>query len=265
MTDIGFGMSDTQDKEYTTKKEVDALNETLKQYGLLPIELVDPTILKGQQKNARYMLPEKFKTLVKNVKSEGSLESVPLVVKNGDRYEIISGHHRIDAAKEAGLEKVLVMVHREDLTRDEVVSKQLAHNALAGLDDKTLLSELFQSIEDVSLKIATGLVDEAGAISYESLNFKVGTFKEFTVMFLPEDVGLYDEAMELIAQECFVTGQTEVRLASMESWDKFGKVLRRIKKCENIKSNGTALMRMVELAQEAMVNGLHEGVQDEVS
>jgi hypothetical protein len=225
---------------------------------------VKPSELVPQAKNARYFLPDKFKTLVNNVAKEGTLESVPLVVrshKHKGKYEIISGHHRVDAAKEAGLQQLIVMVHRDDLTEDEVISKQLSHNALAGLDDKTILAELFQSIRDIEQKIATGLNDEIASISYESLNFRVGTFKEFTVMFLPEDIGLYDEAMETVAKESLIKTNTEVRLAPMEGFEKFAKVLRRIKKSENIKSNGVALMRIVDLAMQQMEeDGVHKGV-----
>ena len=190
------------------KKVIEKLNQELEKNGLLPLDVVDPKILKPQKKNARYFLPEKFKILVENVKKEGALESIPLVIRKDDKYEIISGHHRVDAAKEAGLDKILVMLHREDLSRDEVVSKQLSHNALSGLDDKTILAELFQSIRDVSQKIATELNDEVGSVDYESLNFRVGNFKEFTVVFLPEDIGLFDEAMETICSELLVKSST---------------------------------------------------------
>lgn len=229
---------------------LDRLNEQLEEMGMLKLAIISPYDCKPQKKNARYFEAEKFQQLVNNIKDSGTLESIPLVHKvDDDTYEIISGHHRIDAAKQAGLEKIMVMVD-DPGDRDDVVYKQLAHNALAGKDDEVILYELFQSIEDVSKRMATGLADEMDKISYESLNFRVGSFKTFTVLFLPEDVGLYDETIELIEDELSVHPDEELRIASIETFDKFAKAIRTIKRCENIKNNGVALMRMVDLANE---------------
>lgn len=238
------------------------LNKELSKMGMLEMRLIEPKALQGQKKNARYFMPEKFKTLVNNIKKEGNLESVPLVVDRNGKIEIISGHHRVDASKEAGLDKILVFVMPSEISQDDLVSKQLSHNALVGLDDKTVLAELFQSIESIEAKIASGLTDEAGKIDYESLNFRVGSFKEFTVMFLPEDLGLFDEAMESCVQDSLVKSSTDVRLSSMEYWDKFSEIIRKVKKVENIKSNGVALMRIIDLAMQKIVesDGIHEEV-----
>lgn len=247
---------DTNKKELgKAQKLLDQLNDLFGEMGLVKMALVSPKDCLPQQKNARYFKPEKFKQLVTNIKESG-MESLPFVIpskKAPGKYDIISGHHRVDGAKEAGKEVILVLVADKNLTRDQIVSKQLSHNALVGVDDQTLLAELFQSIEDIDQKIASGLNDDIGKIDYESLNFRVGTFKEFTVQFLPEDIGIYDEAMmEVLASETLIKSGTEVRLASMKDFERFAKVIRKVKKCENIKSNGVALLRIIELAEEYM-------------
>lgn len=246
------------------KSLLDGLNKELKKSGMLELDLVNPKDCLPQKINARYMTAETMHQLTDNIKNDGHLESTPLVyrdAKKPEKYRIISGHHRVDAAKAAGLESILVMIAVPKNT-DEIITKQLSHNALSGLDDKTILHELFNSIQEVEQKIRTGLMDEAGSINYTSLNFRIGTFKEFTVMFLPEDIGLYDEAVEdinKIIQESGVKPTTDVRLSSVQYYEEFKNSIIKLKKVENIKSNGVALMRMVELANEQMMqNGLHE-------
>lgn len=236
--------------------EIRKINEKLKEHNMLAVDIVSPSDCLPQEVNARYMPVEKMQQLINNIKDEGKLESVPLVYKERNKYKIISGHHRVQAAREAGIEKILVMIG-EPQNSDDIKSKQLSHNELSGLDDKTVLADIFHSIEDISRRIATGLNDEIAKIDYTSLNFRIGNFKEFTVMFLPEDVGIYDEAMDIVAAEMLTKPQTEIRLSSVKYYDKFANTIRRIKKAENIKSNGVALMRMVELAQQTMEN-VHE-------
>lgn len=231
---------------------LNALNDSLSGSGLPKLAILNPKDLKGQDVNARYFLPEKFQQLVRNVQRDGRLESTPLVYHDGSQWRIISGHHRILAAKEAGLENVLCLV-AEPQDNDEIVSKQLSHNALTGVDDRVLLSQLFNSIADIELKIATGLNSDISSISYTSLNFRLGEYKEFNIMFLPEELEDYDRAIERIATESLgLKSQTELRTTDIAYWDKFAETVRRIKKLDNIKSNGVALQRMVELALESL-------------
>lgn len=233
------------------KQAVEMLNKQLESYDLMRIDVVHPSDCLPQKKNARYFEAEKFQQLVSNIRDDGNLESVPLVYEADEegKYRIISGHHRIDAAKEADLDWILVMITDPE-DRDEVVMKQLAHNALSGKDDDVILAELFQSIDDIGKRMATGLSDEVDKINYASLNFRVGSFKTFTVLFLPEDIGVFDETMKLIEDELSVKGDEEIRIGSLEVFDKFAKQIQKVKKTENIKNNGVALMRMVELAEE---------------
>ena len=73
-------------------------------------------------------------------------------------------------------------------------------------------------------------------------------------MFVPSDIEDYDKGMEAIANTMSVKTSSEVRLTSLEYFEAFKKAIIKIKKNENIKSNGTALMRMVELANWAIVH-----------
>tara|TARA_R110000824_G_scaffold295738_3_gene484035 strand:- start:409 stop:1137 length:729 start_codon:yes stop_codon:yes gene_type:complete len=238
-------------------KEIKELNEKLAANNMLQIKLVNPKKCIEQKVNARYFTAEKMHTLTNNVKQSGHLESVPLIYEEDDKDYIISGHHRVQAAREAGLENILVMVAKPE-DKDDIVSKQLAHNELVGIDDETILSELFTSIEDVSKRIATGINDDICKIDYTSLNFRIGEFKEFTVLFMPEDEGYTDEVMSQVAERLSIKSKSAIRLTNIKYWERFATVIRTIKKCENIKSNGTAFIRMVELAEQMMDKEIHE-------
>ena len=61
------------------------------------------------EKNAGFMRAEQYQRLVSNVKRDGCLTSVPFAVKNGERFLILSGNHRVQAAKDAKLPKSLVL------------------------------------------------------------------------------------------------------------------------------------------------------------
>lgn len=240
------------------KELLKKLNTELGNRGLLPMEVVNPKDLKPQHKNARYMMPEQFKILVENISKTGNLESVPLVIKKDNKYEIVSGHHRIEAAVEANIKDIVVLLLPEETSTQAKVSKQLSHNALTGKDDELILTELFDSIKTIELKLASGLNNKIAKIDYDTLNFRVGEYKEFTVLFMPEDEGYTDEIMSEIAERMNVKSGSALRLTNLDYWDRFAKVIRTIKKCENIKSNGTAFIRMVELAEQMMAKELHE-------
>lgn len=234
------------------QEKINMMNPILRKMGLFELVVVDPRNCIGQDKNARYFDISKFKQLVSNIQKDGALESVPLLYGSEEldkigKYEIISGHHRIEAAAEAGIKYIIAFVRR-DITRDELVSKQLSHNALVGKDDQAILKELFDSIHDIDLKMATGLQDEIAKVSYESLNFRVGTFKTLILAFSPADLESYDEIAERFVEEIAITDDTEIRVASMDDYDNFIKAIQKVKKIENIKNNSVAIHRLATLA-----------------
>ena len=68
------------------------------------------------EKNARFMRAEQYQRLVSNVKRDGCLTSVPFAVKNGERFLILSGNHRVQAAKDAKLSEILVLYSARELS-----------------------------------------------------------------------------------------------------------------------------------------------------
>lgn len=251
-------MKDKNKQKANPQDQLETLNPLLKEMGMCEFRMVNPKECRGQEMNARYMPSEMFVQLMENIKSDGRLESIPLCYEDEHgSIRIISGHHRIKACEELGLESILVML-AEPNSEDEIISKQLSHNAISGKDDEQVLQSLFDKISDVNLKMMSGLSSEIDKITYQSINFKIGGFKEFTLGFVPEDILNYDEKMEEIASSMKSNASSNVRIVPFEDYEKFGKLLRKIKKNENIKSNGPAFTRMLELAAQKLKE---DGVQ----
>lgn len=235
------------------------LNQQLAEHGIPEIALVAPADCLPQKMNARYMNSQTMRNLTDNVKRDGRLESVPLVApsKQGGKHEIISGHHRVEAAKAAGLAKILVMViHPKG--RDELLAKQLSHNAITGQDDEAVLAKLYSEIETLEQKYYSGLQDALGEVEFTSLSFRAGEFREFVVAFLPEQIERFDAACSL-AEDMHARSASVVRLASIETWDTFAGAIRKVKRAEDIRSSAAALGRLVELALERLAEVAADG------
>ncbi len=244
-------------KKQKIKEVAEAANQ------LPEILIVSPKECIGQEKNARYFMPEVFQQLVDNIKKDGRLESTPLVYRDKDKLRIISGHHRIEAAIQAGLEKIVVMVIQPK-DKNEIISKQLSHNALVGTDDKMIIKELFQAITDMNDKIASGISSDVNKINYASLNFRIGTFKEFIIMFIPSEVNRYDEILDEVIKYSGMKPSSEVRIAPIEYYDKFADTIRKVKKINNIKSNSIALKFILDITEEWITKKMEKDVENKV-
>ena len=72
---------------------------------------------KEQDINARTMDDDKFNQLVSNIKKRGTLEQLPYCALTNKGVEVVSGHHRMKAARIAGLDTVEILLDRSGLTR----------------------------------------------------------------------------------------------------------------------------------------------------
>src|ERR1700677_2124987 len=88
------------------------------------------------KKNARFMRNDMFRQLVSNIKRDKAMGSVPLLYAGPDvnKPEVLSGNHRVMAAKEAGLEGTLFYVITESKSQEERTAITLSHNSIAGQD-----------------------------------------------------------------------------------------------------------------------------------
>jgi ParB-like chromosome segregation protein Spo0J len=83
--------------------------------------------LREQDVNAHYMSPKTFDRLVENIKLRGALESMPYCAQPGGEglIEIVSGHHRVRAAKVAGLTWVAILLDVSKMTRSTMLSSSI--------------------------------------------------------------------------------------------------------------------------------------------
>jgi hypothetical protein len=129
---------------------VKVLSDRLRETNATPytLDVADPSAIKLLSKNARYMSHEMFENLVSNIKRDGALSSMPLCYREPDgTLLVLSGNHRVQAAAQAGLKQILVMVIDKELTREEQVAVQLSHNAIDGKDDPPMLKQLWDEIK----------------------------------------------------------------------------------------------------------------------
>lgn len=248
------------DEKQFGDEKLEAINSKLA--GGYQIAVVPVDRLKLLEKNARYMPYEMFQKLVSNVKRDGGLSSVPLCWKRGDEYVVLSGNHRIMAAREAGLEEVLVMYTDRDLTRQEQVAIQLSHNSLEGKDDRNILKSLWEEIDDMSLKFYAGLDDKtldemekAAQKSFSEVNL---TYKALSFLFLPEEM----EEVDAIFEKAGDFKGDDVRLAALAHFERLLAATSVVKAAHNIKNSAVAL-ELVLRVFERHLEDLQEGWVDD--
>ncbi|MEV5930942.1 ParB N-terminal domain-containing protein [Streptomyces cellulosae] len=173
-----------------------------------------PRLLTRLPVNAHYQTKEEYDRLVANIKEDGCLTSVPLVYGAGEYEEgrelILSGNHRCDAAVEAGLDEIDVILIDDAQTKDQLIARQLSHNAITGKDDPATLQQLYDQIEDVDWRAYTGLDDEQlkllAEIQPEGLSEANLDFATVSLIFLPAELEAAREAFD------------QARLGQNESW-----------------------------------------------
>ena len=209
--------------------------------------------LREQDVNARVMPKEKFDRLVENLKATKKLESLPLVTPivnpaGNLQFSIISGHHRTRAARAAGIMEIFVLVYEEQLTKDQIISKQLAHNALSGYDNPDLLAELYGQIEDISEKLASGLTDIEIQVDTPDISAKnivvEFEFEPIYILFLPRQLERFEEVLDTLEKD------SKKYLADYKDFDKFKKVVTDVSKREDIRNIGGIMARMMDIVQE---------------
>lgn len=157
--------------------------------------------LKEQDINARIMKNEMQDQLTANIKNRGELESLPLIALMGEKLEIISGHHRVKSAREAGLKEIIVILDKSGLTRSKAASKQLAHNAISGFDDESTLREivkLMDNVDDMMESYIGKEILEEPLEQFDKLNTPAVQFdfKTIAFAFLPNQIRDLDALMK---------------------------------------------------------------------
>lgn len=94
------------------------------------------------------MSKEKMESLTRIISKNKRLESLLYCYLEDNKIKLISGHHRLKAAKEAGLKHLYIMLEVNKIDKEDVRYKQLYHNSLQGVDDLQVINEMIKDIED---------------------------------------------------------------------------------------------------------------------
>lgn len=204
---------------------------------------VAPSELKEQDVNARSMTTEMFNRLKSTIGRDKRLESLPLCALTERGMEVISGHHRLRAAIAAELPTMHVLMDVTGLTRDQIAAKQLAHNAIEGIDDNRLVSQIYNSIMDAQAKLEAFIdipADQLPKVKIHDITLDLD-YKQVLVMFLPAAKDRFDKIIEKIGKV------DTVYVCDRERFEEFQKVANRLHKEYDIRSIGTQLAKMCDL------------------
>ena len=209
----------------------------------LTLAVMDPKDISLLKKNARILKKDVFQQLTANIGRDKRLSSVPLCHRLSDgRVEVLSGNHRVQASVEAGIERILVMIIEEDLTRSQAVAIQLSHNALVGEDDPALLAELWAEIEDIAAKTYAGLSSDVVE--------KLDKIDLTTFAFVDSEA----ERLNAVLDELDGLPAKEIWLADVRQFDRFFDLLEATKKTFDVRNASLAMLKLMDLAEEAIAN-----------
>ncbi|MBC2746230.1 MAG: ParB N-terminal domain-containing protein [ANME-2 cluster archaeon] len=207
--------------------------------------------LREQDINAHTMPAQMFRQLTDNIQERGLMESLPFCALTEKYIEIVSGAHRKRAAKAAGLERIYYILDMSGLTRDEILSKQLAHNSINGTDDPQILKQIYESIEDAEAKIRAYIDPKAleipapDSIPITDILAASANFKTVMFTFLPHQWDNFEKVVESISKEVDVVGVSDIA-----HFDKFKETLKRVKEIENIISVGMIVSKMCDIVND---------------
>lgn len=208
-----------------------------------------------QDVNANVMPQGMFNALISNVSKNSVLESVPLMATREETpevIEVVSGHHRTRAAKQAGIDGFVVLLYR-GITSAEIHAKQLAHNAIQGKSDPEIVREIFQRIDSLPEQMES-YIDPAifdtlpKAVSFDMIDLDpLAEAKTVTVVFLPTQAVDFRKAVELLDAD-----PDTVYVANRTAFDGFKAAVQFTRDELEVVSVPTAISAMARLALERL-------------
>lgn len=211
---------------------------------------INPRELKLLKLNARYMKADEFRKLVNNVKKDKCLTQLPFCCKDEDgKWLVLSGNHRVKASIEAGLEEIDIQVTEEKLSKDKMTAIQLSHNAISGQDDMAILKELYETIDDISMKDYCGLNDETlellEKVKPDSISGVGIDYQMINLLFLPEEVKEMKKILKSIKKEIEAN---PTLVANFKDYDAFMNVQSDVSKGALVKNVALSFMTLIRLA-----------------
>ncbi len=219
--------------------------------GEYKLDFVDLTALRPARKNARRMNAAMMSRLEENIARDGQLASLPLCWKRGDSYEILSGHHRIQAAINAGVTTGLILYTDSDMSDERRTAIQLSHNSLSGADDVQILLSLVADIGSPEELEYAG-ADLLG-IESEALPTLLGmsearlVLRPVTFMLTDAEMQTLDELTQEIDSSLARTVDGAIYQVDLPVWQAFMEGLGQLAEKYKIKSANAALCHAIAL------------------
>jgi len=207
--------------------------------------------------NARFMEPNQFARLVENFKTDGKMTGTVttcwLTDGAGGKMEILSGHHRTEAAIAAGFPEIEVVHITTPLDEERKTAIQLSHNSISGQDNPAILATLYENL-DLDAKKFSGLTDDIladlGKISVSALAAANIQYEELKFLFLPEDLEALEQRVTEFAER--KEKPTAAWASRYEDYDRTFEALVRTKHALEIVNSALTLRAIVELAHERL-------------
>jgi hypothetical protein len=260
MSDVKGNVQEIIDQLMTEKLDPVQINAMLHVLSLqiypegLRLVYVAVEDLHEQDINANAMSKAAFDQLVSNIRATGAPESIPLIVKTDKGWEIISGHHRTRASREAKLKYILCLGF-DSLSRAQLHSKQLSHNSIAGKSDVQIMRMIWDRIDNVEQRLAA-FVDPKifdnlpQPVSFKPVDVDMGKLnKTVLFVFLSTQKTDFDAALEQIMPKASVD---TVYIAHREAFESWIEAFRRTREDLEIVNAATALSEMARLAMERL-------------
>ena len=228
----------------------------MSKFKIAEVQLSDIKLVK---KNAHFMSNDTFNALVNNIRRDGQLSSVPFCVKHKDgTYTVVSGNHRTQAAKMAGLTSIHVMyIEEENTTNDWLLATQLSHNSIVGQDDAELLKQLLDEITDVALKeyahISNEVLDSVKDINY-TVEMPNNEVVPVILMFVDTQKVQFDRIMDVL-ENYSEKELSNLTLLDMETMKRLNDVSTKVSAKYKIKAQALSICKMLEIVDNYLEGG----------
>lgn len=213
-----------------------------------------------QDVNAQVMSPEMFERLTETIRRDKRLEVLPFGVlrqaatDGRDIIELISGHHRIRAARTAAVVDLHFIVDERDLDRSAVVAKQLSHNKIHGSSDPQVLKRLFDEISSVEGQLESYIkpedfdgIKQLSAAAMPEISVPMD-YRRISFVFLGSDLTNL-ERLERISRE-LPKKSDMVGVCDLAVFERFRETALRLSGAKDVRSTGALVTMMCDIVVE---------------